>query len=399
MSQTEQIRRVATAPHRVLLGVAILLVAFNLRPAVSTLSPVLQEVMAGTGLSVLGASLLQMGPVLCFGVFAAVAPWLARRFGLERAVLLCLLAVALGSAARGFGGVTSLALGTLLAGAGIGACNVLLPGLMKRDFADRAALMTGLYSMALCIGGTVAIGSTAILYRDFGNSWQAALAVWTLPAVAALGLAALIWRDARGALPGSLAVRGASLWRDALAWQVTAFMGLQSLMAYSAFAWLAPILRERGDDAVTAGLVVALCLLMQCVAALPAPLLAARLRTQSVPAVVAMAMVLSGWAGLLYAPLGLQWLFTTLMGAGMGAAFGLAVLFMVLRAPDAVTAARLSSMAQAVGYTVASLGPLSVGLLHSATGSWAASMLLFGVGCSVAAVAGLLAGRDRVVRV
>lgn len=385
-------------PRKALLGLAILLVAFNLRPAVSTLAPVLPEVMASTGLSAFAASLMQMGPVLCFGLFAAAAPMLARRFGLERAALLCLLAVTLGSGLRGQGSIAALAIGTLLAGAGIGAANVLLPGLLKRDFADRTALMTGLYSMALCIGGTVSAGSTAILYRDFDHSWQAALAFWTMPALLALGCAALVWRGARGPLPGSLVARGASLWGDRLAWQVTAFMGLQSLMAYSALAWLAPILRERGDDAVTAGLVVALCLLMQVAAALPAPLLAARLRRQSGPAACSMTMVLGGWAGLLYAPLWLQWVFTVVMGLGMGAAFGLAVLFLVLRAPNAMMAARLSSMAQFVGYSVASLGPLGVGLLHTATGSWAPSMVLFGVGCSVAAAAGWLAGRNRVVR-
>jgi CP family cyanate transporter-like MFS transporter len=384
---------------RLALALVILLIAFNLRPAVSSLSPVLAEVMASTGLSATGASLLSMGQVLCLGLFAAAAPWLVRRFALERAGLICLAAVAIGSVLRGFGDIVTLAIGSVLSGAGIGAANVVLPGLLKRDFADRTALMAGLYSMALCLGGALAIGTTAPLRLAFGGSWPWALEVWALPALVAFVCAAVVWRGAEPAMPGpARSAKAVSLWRDPLAWQVTFYMGLQSMLAYSMFSWLAPILRSRGDDAVTAGVVPAVAMIVQVIAALPAPILAARLRRQSVPAAMSMAFTLTGFLGMLYLPLSWQWLFAVLLGIGMGGAFGTAVLFLVLRAPNAAAAARLSSMAQAVGYSVASLGPLGIGLAHDVSGDWTGALAIFVFACTAGGTAGFLAGRNRLVR-
>ena len=388
----------AILPGRLLLGWAIVLIAFNLRPALSSFAPVVNEVMAETGLSASGASLMSTAPVLCLGLFAATAPGLSRRLGVERAALVAVAAVAAGCAARGLGGVAALVAGSLLAGAGIGIANVLLPSLLKRDFADRAPLMTGLYSMALCIGAAVGAGATAPL-RDGSGSWQFALAFWSLPAFAALGFSALAWSHRlRAGVSTAPRQAGRSLWRDPLAWQVTLFMGLQSMLAYSVFGWLAPIMRDRGDSAVTAGLVVSVSVLSQVAASLPAPILAARMRRQSLPAGASMLGVVIGFLGLALAPLVLQWAFAVLLGLGMGGAFATAVLFMVLRAPTGAAAARLSSMAQSVGYCLGSLGPLIVGVAHDASGDWHGAMTLFVVAGGAAVVAGLLAGRNRHVR-
>jgi CP family cyanate transporter-like MFS transporter len=357
------------------------------------------EVMAATGLSASGASLVATVPVLCLGLFAAVAPALARRFGLERAVLLALGVMVVGMALRGGGGVFTLVAGGLVAGAGIGVINVLLPGLVKRDFADAAPLMTGFYSMALCAGAALAAGATAPLRGLFSGSWQLALAFWTLPVVVALAAACLAWRG-RLSAPASLVtrLRSVSLLREPLAWQVTGFMGLQSMLAYSVFGWMAPILRARGDSAVLAGIVVSVSVLSQVVASLPAPLFAARMARQSEATILSMLAVVLGFAGLMLAPLWLQWGFAVLMGLGMGAAFALAILLIVLRSPDGAAAARLSSMAQCVGYSFASLGPLLIGVLHDRYGGWGGALALFVVVGAGGAVAGALAGRPRMVR-
>ena len=385
---------------RAALAWAIVLIAFNLRPSLSSLAPVLDEVMADTGLSAAWASLMSTAPVLCLGLFAATAPALARRAGLERATLLAVVAIAAGTALRGLGGVSPLVLGSLLAGAGIGIANVLMPGLLKRDFADRAPAMTGLYSMAMCVGAAIGAGATAPLRLALGGSWRLALALWALPAVAAIVFAAFAWRGrlgpARPAVPR--VASGPALWRDPLAWQVTIYMGLQSMLAYSVFGWLAPILRGRGDSAVTAGLVVSVSVLSQVAASLPVPILAARMARQSAPACLSMLAVVAGFLGLVLAPLALQWGFAVLMGLGMGGAFATAVLFMVLRAPSAQAAARLSSMSQSVGYSMAALGPLFVGVAHDATGDWSGAVVLFVVAGGTAALAGLAAGRARHVR-
>lgn len=388
----------AMSVSRLPLAMAIVLIAFNLRPALSSLAPVLPEIMADTGLSVSVASLLSTAPVLCLGLFAATAPGLARRQGVERAILLALAAVISGLVLRAVGGVSTLILGSLAAGAGIGIMNVLLPSLLKRDFSDRAPLMTGIYSMSLCVGAAIAAGTVAPLYKATGE-WRIALIFWAIPAIIAFMVCSWVWAARLRRRDPVVAISQAnSLLHDPLAWQVTLFMGLQSSLAYSIFAWLAPILRSRGDSPVTAGLVVSMSVLFQVAASLPVPIFAARMRRQSVPAILSMVATSGGFAGLLLAPLSMQWVFGAIQGVGMGGAFACAVLFIVMRSPNGAASARLSSMSQCIGYCIASGGPLVIGLAHEATGDWSGALWLFILAGLAASVAGGLAGRPKFVR-
>src|SRR6185312_7688775 len=166
---------------RIVLGASLVLIAFNLRPLFSSLSVLLPEVMEATGLSTTGASLLTTLPVLCLGLFAPFAPRLAQRYGAERALLGALVVLALGTGLRWFGSVPLLFVATFLAGGAIAIGNVLLPGLVKRDFADSAALMTGLYTMALCAGSAAAAGLTLPIEHFVTGSWSGALAAWAVP--------------------------------------------------------------------------------------------------------------------------------------------------------------------------------------------------------------------------
>ena len=381
---------------RTLLVVGIVLIALNLRPALSSLAPVLVEVMRDTGLTASGASLLTMAPVLCLGLFGALAPVLARRLGTEQAVLALLLVLAVGVALRGLPTVPALIAGSLLAGAGIGVVNVLLPGLVKRDFPDKAAVMTGVYTLSLCAGAAAGAGGTVPLADAMKGSWAWALAFWALPAL----LAAAVWLPL---LPPRRATSSQStghiscLLRDPLAWQVTLFMGLQSSLAYSTFGWLAPILRDRGESAVNAGLIVSVSTMVQMVAALAAPVLATRCRDQRLASAIAMALSLAGLLGCLFAPLSTAWVWAVFLGLGLGSAFALALMLIVMRSRNSHVAAHLSSMAQSIGYTIAAGGPLMVGLLHDWTGGWVAVGILFTVISAGAMLAGLGAGRAKYV--
>ena len=383
---------------RILLALSLVLIAFNLRPVFSSLSAVLPDVMRATGITPSEASLLTTLPVLCLGLFAPLGPPLVRRFGNERTILALLALLALGTGLRGVPSVWALAVGSVLAGAGIAVMNVLLPGLVKRDFPERAALMTGLYTMALCGGAAAAAGMTVPLQSALGGSWGGALASWALPVFLVLAL----WTKQtppHGPEDGAAPPRVRGLWRDPLAWQVTLFMGLQSALAYIVFGWLAPILRERGLSAVSAGLVLSVSVLAQTVTSLFTPILAVQGRDQRWINLSVLALALIGLMGLLFAPLSSVWLWAVLQGMGQGGLFACAVMLMVLRAPDAFAAAQLSSMAQTVGYTLAACGPLLVGVLRDWTGGFAASGPLFvalGVGI---AWAGLGAGRARHVQV
>jgi MFS transporter, CP family, cyanate transporter len=381
---------------RLLLGVSIVLISVNLRAAVTSVGPVLHEIIRDAGLSAAAVSVLTTLPSLCFGLAAPLAPQLARRTGTERAVLAGLLLMAAGIALRGLGGAPALYAGQVLAMAGIGLINVLLPGLVKRDFPDRVALMTGLYTMAFCTGAAGAAGATVPLAVAFGGSWAAALAIWAVPAA----LAAAVWAwqlpPREPVSHGAMRVRG--LWSDPLAWQVMLFMGLQSALAYIVLSWLPPILRDRGLSQVEAGLVLSVSVVMQAGACLFAPALATRGKNQSFANVFSVALCMAGLLGCFFAPLGTVWIWAAVLGISQGALISIALTVIVLRSPDARVAAHLSGMAQAGGYILASAGPMLTGMLRAWTGSWTSvAVFCMGLG-SAAAVCGWLAGRSRHVR-
>ncbi len=379
---------------RLMLAAALLLASFNLRPAVTSLGPVLPEVIRSTGITVAAVSVLTTLPALCFGLFAPLAPPLARRFGTERTVLAMMLALAAGTVLRWAETPSALFAGAILSGAAIGVVNVLLSALVKRDFPDRVALMTGLYTMTLSVGAAGAAGASAPLALRFGSS-GASLAVWALPALlAALALVPVLPADFRPAtrrrLPG--------LSRNALAWQVTLLMGFQSATTYCAFGWLAPILRDRGMSAVAAGLVLSVSVLVQVGATLGGAPFALLWRDERAPAILSLGIGLVGFLGCLYAPLSWVWSAAVVMGIGQGAVFSITLSVIVLRAPDTATAAQLSGMAQAVGYVIAAAGPLLLGLAHQWTGDWRAAGPLLVVYTAIGMAGAAGAGRKLLVR-
>jgi len=382
----------------ILLGLGIMLIAFNLRPVFSSLSVMLPEIVAQTGLSSANAGYLTTLPVLCLGLFAPLSPKLAQRYGVERTLLGVLVLLAIGTALRGYGGLPMLFLGTMLAGASIAVGNVLLPSLVKRDFAHHAATMMGFYTMALCGGAAAAAAVTLPIAHAFGDSWKISVGIWAVPVI----LAAIVWvsqlpRKANGRHHARYTVSG--LWRDRLAWRVTFFMGLQSSLAYCVMGWLAPILQDRGLDGVTSGLVVSVSILIQVAASLVVPPLAIRCKDQRVFNVALTAIAGIALLGLVFAPLSTVWIWACLQGVGQGGLFAIALTVIVLRSPDSHVAAHLSSMAQTVGYILAAIGPLLVGLLHSWTGGYGASPWLFIALTAGAGFYGWGAGRNAYVNV
>jgi CP family cyanate transporter-like MFS transporter len=383
--------------RQVLLGLSLILIAFNLRPVFGSLSVLLPEVMKDTGLTPWGASLLTTLPLLCLGVFAAPAPSLARRFGPERTLLGALLLVSIGTLLRGTGSLPMLFIASAMAGAGIAVANVLLPGLVKRDFSSHAAMMTGFYTLAVCAGASSSAAFTVPLEHAFGGSWTTALAIWALPA----GLVLLLW--APQALtarrhPTLASEHAGSLLRDPLAWQVTCFMGLQSALAYIVMGWLAPMLRERGLDSATAGYVLGISILVQLATCLVTPSIAARCRNQRGIALGLTLIILMSMLAFLFAPLEGKWFWAVMLGCGQGGSFALALSLIVMRSPDASVTARLSAMAQGWGYVLASAGPLIAGLLRGWTGGFQSSAALMVLIAAGMAWSGWGAGRRMHVR-
>ena len=382
------------------LGVCLVLVGLNLRSVFSSLGAVLPEVTAAAGLPDWAVVLLTTAPVTLLGVFAPLAPPLARRFGAERVLLGAMAVLTAGLLLRpvdapGLGHLPALLAGTAACGAAISLCNVLLPGLVKRDFPHRLGLMGGLYTTAICASAALGAGFTYPLFTATGQ-WTAALWFWALPAAVVVLLflpVALRQHHGRPRASGG----GVNVWRSAVAWQVTIFMVLQAMMSFSVFAWLAPILRSRGVDGGTAGLMVSVSILLQMLGSLFAPALAARLRDQRVINTLVALMTGGGFALSISGPLDLVWVWTGLLGLGQGSLTAVALTMIMLRTRDGHTAAHLSGMMQGVGYGVGSAGTLLVGQLHQATGSFAAAGVFFLVIGVLAGIFGFRAGRDRVI--
>jgi CP family cyanate transporter-like MFS transporter len=333
--------------------------------------------------------------VLCFGLLAPLAPVLARRVGAERVILVALLPILVGVLVRGAGSTAALFAGTILAGAGVAVANVIVPSVVKGRF-RRSGPITGVYVATLTIGAALAAGLTVPLERTYG--WEAALALWALPAaLAAAVVGAAVLRPGGSPTARGLGGDARRLLRDRRAWEVTLFMGLQAIVFYAALAWLPSVLRADGYGAGSAGTLLALFALGGAPASLVVPVLAARMRDQRLLGVAVTAFEAVAILGLVVAP-GAAVLWVLAFAVGQGGSIGLALMLMVLRAPDSRRAGELSAMAQSLGYTMGAAGPFLLGALYDISGDWDPPLLaLLALTVPLAAV-GVAAGRAGTVR-
>jgi CP family cyanate transporter-like MFS transporter len=397
-----------------LLVMAVAAAGFSLRTAITSLPPLFPDLGIRLHLSSAALSLLAATPVICFGVVSAFAAWLNRRFGEEPILLVALGVLTAGLLLRGAAPAVLLFPGTALAASAIAILNVLLSSMVKRRWPERAGLLIGVYLTMLSLGAILSSLISVPLYRSSGGSVRLALGLWAAPAA----LAMLLWLPQlryRAAVAAPLSQPAVSqpavppaagpaagrikIYRYALTWQVTAFMGLQSLLYYAALSWLPTIFQDRGTSAVTAGNLLALMAVGNLATSLIVPVLAHRRPSQRALVVPSMIGTAAGLAGSLWAPLGQAPLWVLVLGISQGSCLGLAIFFMMARAPDPGVAASLSAFSQSVGYLVASAGPLEVGLLHTATGSWDLPVILLLVLSAAELIVGVLAGRPLVLPV
>jgi CP family cyanate transporter-like MFS transporter len=343
----------------------IVMAAINLRPALTSIATMVTEIQQSFGLSGVWIGVLTTMPVLCFGIFGPLAPLLSAKLGLERAIALLLMGLAAGLALRVLPQSAALFASTLLAGATIGMAGVLLPVVIRRRFPNRLGPMTGLYTMILSVGGASAAGLTPVFERVW-QSWTLALAIWSIPALAAALLWSALASSGTAATGTAPLPRFSLLLRDRLAWYVTAFMGLQAGLAFIVLGWLPTLLRDRGLDVLNAGAVTSVSILAQTVTALLVPSLATQRVSPRLLIVLVLSATCLGFLGLLYAPLSTRLIWALILGLGQGGLFGLALLFVTLRAPTAEVTAMLSGMSQSIGYLGASLCPFAVSLLRGA---------------------------------
>ncbi|MBP0933639.1 MULTISPECIES: CynX/NimT family MFS transporter [Streptomyces] len=401
----------AAAPQPQWLGpvliVGIVLAALNLRPAITSLGALFEETRTGLGMSGTVAGLITSVPALCFAAVGVTAPRLSRRFGPAAVVCAGMAAIAAGLLIRPF---ASNAAGFLAASAlslaGIALTNVLLPVIVKRWFPDRVGTMTGLYSMALAAGTSLAAAATVPLTSALGGSWRTGLLVWAVLALAAvlpwLPIATAARRTraaeaaAAGTAAGAPADTGPRVVRSRTAWALACYFGLQATGAYVTMGWLPQIFRDAGVSAATAGVLLAVTMVMGVPLAFVIPRLAGRMRNQGPIAVTLGLFGLAGYLGLYLAPAAGAWAWALLLGIS-NCAFPLVITMIGLRARSSAGVVRLSAFAQSTGYLISIPGPLLIGALYQHSGGWDLPLALM-AGLLVPQVAlGVLAGRDRTI--
>ena len=386
--------------HVVLIS-GLLLIAANLRPAITGLAP-LAERMRMDGISVGMIGLQTTLPLILFGLAGLFVGAVGTRFGFARALGAGLVILSLGCFLRSweFSGTNfERVSGSILIGTGIALGNVLMPGIVKSRYHDHIGIMTSLYSTAINVGGTLGIALAVPIAVWLGGGWRASLGSWGYVALLPLFLWLPQMLQAPTVRQRTNPFRGLTLLlKDARAWQVTAQMGLQSLLFYAGVAWLPTMLQLRGmSETESYGWPTAMQI-CGCFASLIVPTLAGRAKSQSYWALSCSSMCILGICGIIWLPL--QWIgfATIILGLGLNAGFGISLLLIAMRSRDAQTAGNLSSMAQACGYLVAAPFPWFIGWLSTATGSWTIAYSFLLIPALTVAVAGFLAGQPGFVR-
>ena len=393
-------RPAGLTPGIVLIG--ILIVSLNLRPAITSIPPLIEIIRADVGLSYAAVSLLTAIPVLCMGVFAFAVPTVTRVFGREEGVLWAVVVIGVATAARIASANPVVLFGsTILVGIGIAICQTLLPAIVGRYFRTRVAFATGLYAASLSLGAAVATGLTVPLW-DLLGSWPLSLTSWTLVAVAGI----LVWipivrnppvvdhspasesptsDSAEDDSPTSDSSGGLPL-TDPFAWTITILFAGSSMTFYSGLTWLAPRYVALGWSEAGAGLLLTLFLITQLVGMFAVSAFGDRWADRR-PWFVGMAVLVTvGTAGIALSPTSFPWVWSATFGTGIGGLFSLALTLPVDFGESGEATDRLSAMAMGVGFGVAAIGPFVIGAIRDLTGGFTSSF----VGLTVLGVAMLV---------
>lgn len=400
MQNVSAMKSKASSKRNTLLIIGIIFVAFNLRPAITSVGPLISSIRDDTGMTNSIAGFITTLPLLAFAFLSPFAPKLSQKIGKEMTILLALIFLVIGLLIRSIGMVFSLFLGTAIIGLGIAFCNVILPGIVKQSYPARVGLMTGMYTVSMAVMAGLAPGISVPLAENLNMGWKGSLSVWLVLAVIAL----IAWspqvkyKGRNRVTPTIPNSNNTSMLSSPLAWQVTLFMGLQSLIYFCFITWLPEMLYSQGVSSVTAGWMVSIMQFSGIPGNFIIPVLADRIPNQK-PLVIGIGVLcLMGLAGLLIG--GNIILITSsivCIGIGTGAAISLALTMIGLRVRNADQAATLSGMAQSIGYFLAALGPIALGFIFDLFHSWTLPLILLILVALLMTIFGIGAGRDQYV--
>ncbi|MDR9764683.1 CynX/NimT family MFS transporter [Shewanella baltica] len=355
-------------PMLVIAGLAI-----NLRPTVTATGPLLEKIIANTGLGLQSASLLTVLPMLCMGLIPLLLPWLERRFSESRLVTAGLFAIAMGSLWRlSLDDSRSLIASALLAGTGIAIVQAIIPSLVKRWYPQHAPLAMGGYSASLMAGGGIAAMLSPLVAKHYG-SWQSGLGIWLFPAFIAL---LLWWSRPRENLNIKDSKVSINFFGKRRAWLLAGYFGLANGGYACMVAWLPSYAQELGWSAQDSGELIGIMTVFQVIGALAAPLLCSSRLDRRPWLFFALAIQLVGFSGLILAPELMLNTWVSMIGCGLGACFALTLTVTLDHLSTPKLAGALTAFVQGVGFIITATTPYIAGVLREWTGSFQASWLM-----------------------
>ncbi|RUT44594.1 MFS transporter [Paenibacillus anaericanus] len=380
-----------------LLLIGVILIAANLRAPLTSVGPLIETIRADLSISNTLAGLITTIPLIAFALLSPLVPKLARRFGMSPVLFGALVLLIIGIVIRSAWNIGSLLLGTFILGLAISICNVLMPSLIKAKYPLKIGIMIGVYSVAMNLSGAIASGISVPFANQMGLGWKGSLGIWGILAFVTL----LFWiPQLRGQQQKAKIMtsneKQTNLWKSPLAWQVTVFMGLQSMIFYVVIAWLPDILKTQGISADSSGWILSLMQLALLPITFIMPIVAARMKNQVSLMIVTWLFFFTGIVGLLSGN-HLVLLWAILIGIGAGCSFSLAMTLFGLRTSNARDAAELSGMSQSVGYLLAALGPTLFGYLHDLSNGWNVPLIVLLVITCFLLISGIASGRNRLI--
>ncbi len=382
-----------------ILILGIIFVAFNLRPAITSVGPIIDLIRSDLGISNGIAGFITTLPLISFAILSILAPKIGHLVGNERTIFLGLLVLCIGIITRSLGNTSMLFFGTILVGVGVAIGNVLIPSIVKLHFPLKVGIITSIYTTSMNTFAAIGSGFSIPLAKGLSLGWRWALASWALVAVIAM----IMWlpqlRNINKATDSySNQSSNRSMWRSPIAWQVTLFMGLQSFLFYCTVAWLPEILESKGMQLSMAGWMVSLMQLVGLPTTFLAPVIANRFKSQKLIVFIIGLVYFAGVMGLLFVQTNGLLIFSIIcIGSAQGASISLVLTMIGLRTKNPRQAANLSGMAQSVGYLLAAIGPALVGFLFDYTHSWLTPLIIFSIITILMIIAGVGAGRNRYV--
>jgi len=400
MKQEQSIKGTTTFYTTLLLS-GIILLAFNLRPAITAVGPISDLIKADLSLSHTALGMLTSLPLLAFAAVSPLVPGMARRFTNIGSIIIGLFLILTGILSRSLvHSVFMLFCGTLLIGIGIAICNVLLPVIVKDFFPEKVGIMTSVYSTSMGILAALASGLSVPLATGMGYGWEGALGIWAIPATLAIGIMLYLQKFDRE--KGETSVESSNgtgnVWKSPLAWQVALFFGFQSFLFYVTISWLPEILVSKGASAEEAGWLLSFLQLIGLPGSFLIPVIAGRLKNQKSIAFLLGFLTALGY-GLLFVSTGKFWIIVSLIVIGfpLNGAFALGLLFLALRVRNSQESSQLSGMAQSFGYLVSAIGPILIGSLYDATQNWSMPIITLVITSMMVGVIGMAAGRNKYI--